>query len=166
MPAHKSSLSGGAIAGITIGGVTVALLSGALIYMCARQRALKEMTQPQPIQTTLTSPFIGHSPMTSASAYSQNGFGSFDIHRFSKQRESLGHYGHARVGSEPSNSPRIEGGLILHPELGNSSPPLGNTPPIRRSMPARTYGAPSLPPRPADSAASHVRTGVPPTGPM
>jgi hypothetical protein len=41
--AQSHSLSTGAIVGVAIGAVVIAILAGALIWMCARQRAVKEL---------------------------------------------------------------------------------------------------------------------------
>jgi len=48
---HSSSLPTGAIVGIAIGGFAVVVLAGALIYMCGRQKTVKELirqSQPPP----------------------------------------------------------------------------------------------------------------------
>ncbi|KAH8674478.1 hypothetical protein BGZ60DRAFT_526439 [Tricladium varicosporioides] len=46
-PASHSHISTGAIIGIAIGGVAVAVLAGALIWMCGRQKTIKEILHQQ-----------------------------------------------------------------------------------------------------------------------
>ncbi|TVY22544.1 putative GPI-anchored cupredoxin [Lachnellula hyalina] len=66
---HKSSISTGAIVGIAIGGVAVIALAGALIYMCGRQRTVKQLLrQSQPAPTPQPS-YLANSPGMSEAQY-------------------------------------------------------------------------------------------------
>ncbi|RDL34599.1 uncharacterized protein BP5553_07727 [Venustampulla echinocandica] len=162
----KPPLSGGAIAGITIGGAAVALMAGALFYMCGRQQILKEMIPPQREQSHPASPFINHASMASASAYPNKMFDGLDVHRFSGQPSSPGYCDHSRAETERSRSPAIDEGTNLDPALGGSSSALGNGPTIRRSMPARASDAPQIPLTLVDTSIFQARTGEAPGGPM
>lgn len=66
---HKSSLSTGAIVGIAIGGVAVIALAGALIYMCGRQRTVKEILRQSQLPPPQQPPYQANSPGMSEAHY-------------------------------------------------------------------------------------------------
>ncbi|TVY94434.1 putative GPI-anchored cupredoxin, partial [Lachnellula willkommii] len=66
---HKSSISTGAIVGIAIGAVAVIALAGALIYMCGRQRTVKELLRHSQLPPPQQPPYEANSPGMSEAHY-------------------------------------------------------------------------------------------------
>lgn len=67
---HKSTLSGGAIAGIAIGGFAVLVLAAALIYMCGRQKTIKEVLRQSQLPPLHPTSYQAASPGLSEAHYS------------------------------------------------------------------------------------------------
>ncbi|PQE27260.1 extracellular serine-rich protein [Rutstroemia sp. NJR-2017a WRK4] len=110
---HKT-LSGGAIAGIVIGGVAVLALAAAVIYMCGRHRTMKEIVK-NPANPQSNNPMNHHSymsePAMSEAHYPNKlspGLAGMDgaSGRFSPHNG--GGYPHTETDSFRSRSPPVE----------------------------------------------------------
>ncbi|KAF4635565.1 hypothetical protein G7Y89_g2531 [Cudoniella acicularis] len=144
----SAPLSGGAIAGIAIGGAALLLLAGGLIYLCGRQRTLGELVEQQQrgVQPLPSAGYIpGHMSMASSSTYQPKvpkyDVDALGVRRFSGQPT---YYDRSATETESyrSRSPPIDESreymipnMNLAASTGNTSPAHGHSPQIGRPFP-------------------------------
>ncbi|KAM3086830.1 hypothetical protein ACMFMG_000953 [Clarireedia jacksonii] len=110
---HKT-LSGGAIAGIVIGGVAVLVLGAAVIYMCGRQRTMKEIfknpANPHPNNPVNHNSYMSEPAMSEA--YYPNklpsGLAGMDTASGQFSSHNGGGYPHTETDSFRSRSPPVD----------------------------------------------------------
>ncbi|KAE8452131.1 hypothetical protein EG329_001598 [Mollisiaceae sp. DMI_Dod_QoI] len=140
----SSSLSGGAIAGIALGGAIVLIIGAALVYLCGRQRTLGEIIRHSqyapPPPSYLSGP--SHPSMTSSAAFSPKSpnieVDALGFHQFSGQYDRSA----AETESYRSRSPPVDEAreqmiptLRINGSSEPTSPASADTPLMRRPTP-------------------------------
>ena len=141
---HGSSLSGGAIAGIAIGGAAVVVLAAALIYLCGRRGGLDKAYHRQS-RSSLPAPmveakFTPKSPGQETFATTQYSTPpGNDPYGHGAQSPPLVHPGHySMTGSPPPMSPEYQAQYNPHPSPGFNNP---QSSPLMQGLDGSTMGS-------------------------
>jgi hypothetical protein len=151
LASSQSPLSAGAIAGIAIGGAAVLLLGAALVYICGRQRTVKEILQTQTAPSY--QPGAGHMSLASSAGYlpkyPQVGIDPMGPRSYSSQGGMYEHPSGTETESYRSRSPPIDESRDSAMAHMNFTPSPGTTSPARVDSPLMR--SPVRPRRPSQS---------------
>lgn len=146
-PSSKPALSGGAIAGVAIGGLAVLLIGAALLYLCGRQKTMGEIIRHSHYAPPPPSyhPNPGHMSMASSTGYPLKvpnmEVDALGFHRFSEAQRSPYDRSAAETESYRSRSPPMDEAQHMIPSLrlsgspGATSPARADSPLMRRPVP-------------------------------
>jgi hypothetical protein len=158
-------LSGGAIAGVAIGGAAVLLFGSALIYFCGRQRTVEEIMQAQVARGPPSyQPGSGHRSLASSTGYPpklhQISINPMAPARFSNPGAMYNHRSGTDTESYRSRSPPVdERRYSMMPHMnfsgspGSMSPAHVDSPTMKRPVPGSpiSLSSPRRPSRPSQS---------------